>query len=431
MSADSLSESFDADLDGFPVAVNREGNGSALTLETLADRFAAETRGGLSPTIEGYARRYPAFADDIREVFPALIALEHWKLDKEAECLRRNVPREFPLHQLGEYRLLREIGRGGMGVVFEAAQGPSKRRVAVKVLPWRYGASVPRWRKRFEAEVRTISQLKHPNIVEIYGFGEQEGYCYFVMQLVEGVSLDRLINRFEDVDELCLDEELRLSRQSLDDDEPFPDVNSQDDPPPQRLRRNSWREFARMMYQAARAVDFAHREGVLHNDVKPGNVLVDSLGRVRVGDFGLAKNLEAETGEPTDELAGTLRYMAPERFSGASDARTDVYSLGVTTYELITHSPLYSPSDRGPLLAEIEKGAFHPPRRLNPEIPPALEAIVLKALEYAPGDRYQTAHAMAADLLRFANGRSIGAKRIGPIRRLLRSWGRLMRRSNG
>ena len=414
----------EAAIDGFPVASASLKRDGVLTLEDLADRFAAETRAGLGPTIEGYAAKYPEMAEDIHEVFPAVLALEQWKLNKEAECLRRNVPRKFPLEQLGEYRLTKEIGRGGMGVVFEATQGPSKRRVAVKVLPWKYGSSVPRWKKRFETEVRTISQLKHPNIIEVFGFGDQEGYCYFAMQLVEGVSLDRIIKRFLDDEEVCLHEELELSR-AEDGATNGQMPRDPDAPPPQRLRRDRWTEFARIISQAARGVEYAHRQGVLHNDVKPGNVLVDSLGRVRVGDFGLARDLDGDI-EATEDFAGTLRYMAPERFSGKSDPRSDVYSLGVTLYELVTQHQLVADDDRIKMIESIEHAGWHPPRRVNPEVPIALETIVLKALESDPVDRYQSALELSADLLRFANGQPVTVKRPGPIRKLWRSVRRML-----
>jgi len=444
-------DTFEAAIDGFAV-VSRAGRGPE-TLESLATEFAERTRTGAQPAIEEYARRYPHLAAEIREYFPTVAILEQWKLDKESECLRRNVPSEFKLKRLGDCELIREIGRGGMGIVFEAvdelagqqvavqhgATATHPSRVAVKVLPWRFGASVPRWRERFLKEAETVTRLRHDNIVPIYRIGDQDDYIYYVMQLVNGVSLDRVVQQLRG-----------------------PATTAGETPCP--LRKRDWLAFAGVINQAAAALCFAHVRGVLHNDVKPGNLLLDADGRVLVTDFGLARSLEgpksevgsqskagggrrkAESGatpaslgsqrstpQPltthhsslttsSDGLSGTLRYMAPERFEIHADERSDVYSLGATLYELATLRPAFTEPDRQRLVQRITAADFIPPADVVPDIPKPLETMVLKAMAADPADRYQSVAEFAADLLRFQTGQPIHGKRPGGMWRRWRKW---------
>ena len=191
---DDEPEDDDVQLVGLPVADERHGLRSRLPIEILATQFADECReASRAPTIEDYARRYPKLAGEIREFFPMILAMERWKGEREDAYLRKQVPDEFSVEKLGEYRIVREIGRGGMGVVFEASQDNVSRRVAVKLLPWRI-EHAPRWHRRFTQEARMLGQLRHPNIVPIYQFGEQDGYCYYVMQYIDGQPLNEVIS---------------------------------------------------------------------------------------------------------------------------------------------------------------------------------------------------------------------------------------------
>ena len=152
----------------------------------------------------GYAARRPEWAEQIRELFPLVFSLERWKGDKEVECLRRNVPEEISVEAFGEYKVVHyELGRGGMGVVFHAVHERTHRPVAVKLLPWRYAADMPRWKERFHREATTIAALQHRNIVHVYSFGRHEGYYYYVMQLIEGVGLDRIVDQLRKSSRPC------------------------------------------------------------------------------------------------------------------------------------------------------------------------------------------------------------------------------------
>jgi len=153
---------------------------------SLVTRFTDAVRRGERPSIEEYVERYGEWADQIRELFPLIESLEQWKSEKEVQCLRQNLPDEFPVRRVGDYEFVRELGRGGMGIVFEAIRQSTGERFAVKLLPWRFATDMAQWKERFQREAATIARLRHPNIVRVYAFGTHEGYCYYVMQLVEG-----------------------------------------------------------------------------------------------------------------------------------------------------------------------------------------------------------------------------------------------------
>lgn len=417
-------DAFDVSLDGLPVAHDHEHFRGRVPLEILVSRFTDAVRRGERPSIDDYASRYADLADQIRELFPLIESLERWKGDKDIECLRRSVPEEFPVRRLGEYRLLRELGRGGMGVVFEGVEDRSNRHFAVKLLPWRYAPDMDQWRERFRREAAIIAKLKHPNIVRVYSFGTDEGYCYYAMQLVEGVSLDWIIRRLRETDDIVYVDEIRRARQKVG-------VSGRSAAKPSSdskhcgLHRDSWTEFAHIAKQVALALGHAHESGVLHNDVKPANLLLEQSGHVFVTDFGIGRRRENDLAPDDERTTGTLRYLAPERLKGHGDTRSDVYALGVTLYELCTQKPAFESPDRGKLVDMILKSQPRPLRQLVPAIPRRLETIILNAMAAEPDDRYPFAEAMAADLLRFINGQKVRSTRPGLFKRTWRSWRRV------
>src|SRR5262245_40331587 len=288
---------------------------------------------------------------------------------------------EFPTLPADQFRIVREIGRGGMGVVYEAVEVSLGRRVALKVLRARDQAA-PRALERFLREARIVARLHHTNIVPIFQVGEHGGIHYFAMEFIDGRGLDKVFQ-----------EQSQAPRAHT-----FP------------------RDVARIGVQVAEALAHAHEHGVLHRDIKPSNLLLDGQGRVWVTDFGLAKDDQTALTDPGD-VVGTLRYLAPERFSGQVDARGDVYGLGATLYELLTLRPLYDESDRPKLLACILHDEPVRPRLTVGRIPRDLETIVLKALAKEPDRRYATAQALADDLRRFLDDAPIQARRASLLER--------------
>ncbi len=270
-----------------------------------------------------------------------------------------------------DYEVLGELGRGGMGVVYRARQKGLNRVVALKmVLGGRQATEDKLRRLRFEAE--SAAALDHPNIVPVYAVGGCQGQVFFSMKLIEGGSLAQRLGEFAA------------------------------DP----------RAVARLMLAVAGAVQHAHRHGILHRDLKPGNILLDAQGRPHVTDFGLAKRLDAAADTQSGAIKGTPCYMAPEQARGRSQEVTtaaDVYGLGAVLYELLTGRPPFQGDSALDTLKQVLDEEPVPPRKLNPHAERRLEAICLKCLRKRPADRYASAEALAQDLDNYLHGRPIGA----------------------
>ncbi len=337
-----------------------------------------------------------------------------------------------PEGPLGDFRILREAGRGGMGVVYEAMQISLGRRVALKVLP--FAATMDSRRlQRFQNEARAAAGLHHTNIVPVYFVGSERGVHYYAMQFIEGRDLASVIAQLRDQGGRKVpQQEAVLTVDAADGEEIAPaTVAAADTRPIAGLSTDSpkrsvehFRTVARLGIQAAEALDHAHQMGIVHRDVKPANLLVDDSGRLWVTDFGLAQMQSDTNLTMTGDLVGTLRYMSPEQALAKRvvvDHRTDVYSLGATLYELLTLEPAFDGRNRQELLRQI---AFEEPqrlRRLNRAVPVELEIIVAKALEKNPADRYATAQELADDLQRFLLDKPIQSRRPSLVRRA-RKW---------
>lgn len=422
-------------------------------VEELGEEFLSRHRRGERPTVAEYAVAHPQLADEIENLFPAMVAMEQFKkckLSSDRQPVQLDVGE---LDQLGDYRIIREIGRGGMGVVYEAEQQSLGRHVAVKVFP-RQTLGNSRQLKRFHREARTAARLHHTNIVPVFGVGEQDGLHYYVMQRIVGISLDTVVkgitNSGAHADDLerSVDEtepklltgsstdvsgiritdvasELLHGRSALSPSQPSTPPKSIAELALGKVRNNAtyWRSVAEVGIQVANALDYAHAQSVCHRDIKPANLLLDAQGTVWVTDFGLATALEAEKLSNPGDVAGTLRFMAPEHVKGDHDHRSDIYSLGLTLYELLTLQPAFSSTSRAELIRMVIKGDLTPPRQRRPEIPRDLEAIILKATSVEPHRRYQSASKLAEDLSRFLEDRPTRARRIGSLGRAWR-WTR-------
>ena len=217
MNTNQPDEPYEAELFGFPIASTDNEASRREPLEALVSEFAERQRRGQNPSIEKYVQQYPELEEQIRELFPLVRAMEQWKVEKETVCLREGLPQTMAIQRLGEYRIIRELARGGMGVVFEAEHVPSGQRVAVKLLPWQ-STTVPRWRERFEREAETVGRLSHPNIVPILDFGEYDGFCYYVMPFVEGVGLDWVIQKLRESGGVVYADEIARLRSTSNND---------------------------------------------------------------------------------------------------------------------------------------------------------------------------------------------------------------------
>ncbi|MDB5348822.1 MAG: serine/threonine protein kinase [Planctomycetota bacterium] len=349
-------------------------------IDLLAERYAELCRRGHAPTVDAFTAGHPDQADALRSLLPAVAFLERSKFisrSGSAVPLAGVAP-----DRLGENRIVGELGRGGMGIVYEAVQEPLGRRVAVKILH-RHALMDPKGRQRFLREARAVARMQHPNIVPIFGVGEHEEIPYYVMGLVEGTGLDRVLAA----------EGVGIAERSSFE-----------------IRaRAKW--VARLGLQGAEALAYAHDLGVLHRDIKPANLLLDDRGTLWLADFGLAKLGGDLSLTGTSELPGTLRYLAPECLAGDGNEQSDVYSLGLTLYELLLGHPAFDETDRVRLLRQVQESRPTAPRALLPAIPRDLETIVLKAIAREPADRYLSADAVVQDLRLFLDDLPIQARR--------------------
>ncbi|HUG67968.1 MAG TPA: serine/threonine-protein kinase [Pirellulaceae bacterium] len=313
--------------------------------------------------------------------------------------------------RLGDYILGNEIGRGGMGVVYEARQISLDRRVAIKVLPF---AAVLDSKQiaRFKNEAQAAAQLHHPNIVPVFAVGAERGVHYYAMQFIDGQPLDRAIRelrrqaRIEEEQDLSLDAGESVVDRAIEDLCPsthnsFLTENSTN-------RREYFDTAARLGVDAANALHAAHEYGVVHRDIKPSNLLLDHRGKIWVTDFGLARCQNDVTLTKTGDVVGTMRYMSPEQALGKTamvDHRTDIYSLAVTLYELLTLYPAITGDDQPAVLRSIDQREPLRMRKLCPAIPADLETVVMKAMARDRDERYTTAKEFADDLRRVLEGK--------------------------
>lgn len=387
-------------------------------LGQLTDRLKA-----VEPVdLEAFLQQCPDYAAELRQIFPAMLVLAD--LDGAASMLTDDgAPAVVDIDPvrgvLGDYRIVRQIGRGGMGVVFEAEQISLGRTVALKVLPF---AAVldDRQIKRFKNEARAAAMLNHPNIVPVYSVGTERGVHYYAMQLVEGNTLAEVIEDLhgltaKDVSDGDVGAETRgeteseVSQKGSATLREIQFVLATD----RSIRSTAFfRSVACIGMQAADALEHAHAHGVLHRDIKPSNLMIDSKGNLFITDFGLARLDSEQTLTASGDVMGTLQFMSPEQTLGkptAIDHRTDIYSLGASLYKLMTLTRVFAGTDREELLRQILTDEPARPRRLNDAIPRELELIVLKAMSKNRDARYESAGELADDLRCYLNHRPIRA----------------------
>jgi serine/threonine protein kinase/Tfp pilus assembly protein PilF len=402
--------------------VTREELSLDSLVAELADDFLNRRARGECPNIEDYVARYPDFGSVLREVLSALQLCDL----VSGPGQRVDDTGLEPPGCLGDFRIVREVGRGGMGVVYEARQLSLDRRVALKVLPFA-AALDPRHLQRFKTETRAAARLHHTNIVPIFGVGCERGVHFYAMQFIDGRTLTEVIGDFARNCDAALEGPVP-DRPSSGAGSATRNTRQLDGRTVERTPRG--REFfrlaARLGVQAADALEHAHQEGIVHRDIKPANLLVDGKGNLWVTDFGLARLRSDAALTMTGDIVGTLRYMSPEQALGSSaavDHRTDIYSLGATLYELLTGQPVFGSGDRQELLRQIATDDPRSPRLLNRSVPPELEVIVLKALEKEIGCRYASARELADDLRCFLDDKPIRARRPSRWERA-RKWAR-------
>jgi len=385
-------------------------------LQEVIAAYLRDVEADRNPDQAEILARHPELAGELQSFFAGQ---EH--IGRLAAPLRQVVetpPDAGITGTLGDFRIVREVGRGGMGIVYEAEQISLRRRVALKVLP--FAATMDaRHLQRFHNEAQAAACLHHTNIVPVYFVGSERGVHFYAMQFIDGQPLSEIIRQMRRLEK----KEPLASENGTVAYHPSPCGAASTPRAAEmtpltgegRRSRDYYRKVAELGIQAAEALDHAHQLGIVHRDIKPGNLMVDGTGRLWVTDFGLAHMQSGEASlTMTGQALGTPRYMSPEQALAKRvpiDHRTDVYSLGVTLYELLALRPAFTSEDRHELLRQIAFEEPAKPRRLERAVPAELETIILKAMEKRPQDRYPTARELADDLRNWLHDRPIQARR--------------------
>jgi serine/threonine protein kinase/WD40 repeat protein len=481
----------------------------------LAEEFAERFRRGERPSISEYTARYPHMAERIKALFPALALMEQVGADESvADCPSPDMAEPDVaggLKELGDYRILREVGRGGMGIVYEAEQISLRRHVALKVLPFQFSHDAKAL-ERFRREAQAAARLHHSNIVPVFEVGQEAQFHFYAMQFIQGQGLDdvlRELRQFRGLREApgptdadrardcytqtgecdaqaasrtcarrrslqmdallsglppalsaaaavdlsggeksfvatfagraaAADLESTQAHQRCDWDVGTVELHPGSSGSPDDLQTDArsavrralsddsgfrdiryYSGVARIGIQVAEALAYAHSRGILHRDIKPSNILLDLAGTAWVADFGLAK-AEGDSITRTGDIVGTIRYMAPERFKGSGDVRSDVYALGMTLYELLTLTSPFPATDHLTLIRQVTSLEPRRPRSFDRRLPADLETVVLKAIDKDPSRRYQSAAELGDDLRRFLDLRPIKARQTSWLERTWR-----------
>jgi serine/threonine protein kinase/Flp pilus assembly protein TadD len=398
-------------------------------LENLLEEFAGRLEAGEAVDVSAFAAEHPEHAEQLRRVLPTMLVLADLGRSASASGAGAADDSVEPVQLLGDFCLIREVGRGGMGIVYEAEQVSLGRRVALKVLP--FAATMdPRQLQRFHNEARAAAGLHHTNIVPVYAVGQERGVHFYAMQFIEGQTVADLIAELRQRHGRPLSREAQPTTPHVPGSSEAPAADTAPVAATSTARgprgRTYFRHVAELGVQVAEALDHAHQLGIVHRDIKPANLLLDDRDCVWITDFGLAQFQADSRLTMTGDLLGTLRYMSPEQALAKRvvlDHRTDIYSLGVTLYELMTLDPAFGGDNRQEVLCRIAFEEPTPPRRLNGAIPVEMQTIVLKALEKNPADRYSTAKELADDLRRFLEDRAIRARPPGLWQRGMK-WAR-------
>ncbi len=422
---------------------NPPGKLTGEQIDAIAEQFAARLRAGDSVSVNDYVVQH-GHSETLCEVLAGVEVLESMK----RSSLQPSPPASADLSRLTDYTIIREIGRGGMGVVYEAVHKSLHRKVAIKVLSANRIAD-NRQLARFQIEARAAARLRHPSIVPVFGVGcldaNEKQTHYYVMDYIAGQSLAQVLNRHRQASTasasareltanstaqhptvLTQNSEVQAQpnlARSGDAETAFELSRNEDAAEPVGASTDNVLWAAQMGSKLADALEYAHSQGVLHRDIKPGNFILDEQGHPWLADFGLAKLSEPTTLTQTGEILGTPQYMPPEAFTGQYDVRSEIFALGLTLYECITLQNAYSGELTSAVIQQATAAEIRPPSTIIHSLPRDLETILLKCLAKEPNDRYSSAGQVRDDLICFIGGRPVSARRVGPLGRLLR-WSR-------
>lgn len=383
-----------------------------LQLDKIADEYLNRRRKGEQPGIEEFTARFPGLADLIQQTLETIQFIDDLNAPLTSTFAGVVSGSSELQPEITDFRIIRKIGQGGMGVVFEAEQESLGRRVALKILPSHLSKD-EKFVERFQREARAAANLHHTNIVPVFEVGQQGETLFYAMQYIEGLPLDEVQK-----------EVVRLKEQGTETSQSsisklMSGSDSGSTSSRNQRQQNYYKSIAKLGADIADALGYAHDRSIIHRDVKPSNLILDTEGVVWLADFGLAKTTDSELTE-TGDFLGTARYMSPERFKGQADQRGDIYGLGITLFELATLRRPFDAPDRLQLIDQIANAEPRRPGEIDRHIPLDLETIILKSMEKDPRRRYQNATEMALDLRRFVDDQPIHARRASAFERLTR-----------
>ena len=375
--------------------------------------FTAEIREGNTPDLEQYVRTYPQHSDELPDLLSSIAMIEGLKNYSPNSAVPDQRFTEIDVPDfLGEYRIVSEIGRGGMGIVFEAVHETLGRRVAIKVMTVSTIGNTKHL-ERFHREAVSAASLHHTNIASVFGAGEDNGLHFYVMEFIDGKSLSQVLKGNTEIRNDTISfhgttpasETKPVPTEAVDRSEDVLTAGKQE-----IRRKDRYKWVADTGEQIADALVYAHEKNILHRDIKPSNLVLDNSGTVWLTDFGLAKNIANDSLTKTGDIIGTPQYMAPESFSGTYDTRSETYCLGLTLYELSTLRPAFEQSSPGQVIKAVTTTSPPLPKKIDPRMPRDLATIIAKSISREPQHRYQTAEELRDDLRAFSEDRPISAR---------------------
>lgn len=396
-------------------------------LEKIVADYTRRVRGGKAPNISAYQNKYPKLAIEIEDLLTSVAMIEGLKIEAQSN-VQANETDLSNLKQLGDYLLIREVGRGGMGVVFEAVHQSLGRRVAVKIMR-RRDIDDEKYVARFRREAQSAAKLHHTNIVSVFGVGEANGFHYYVMEFIDGAGLNQVVQSLtrrlsgptigppdtfvSPQDDAATRIDNEFEKPTLPDHLPLLELDDSPSFSPSRIPkgRKRFKWLAQVGNQVADALAHAHGQGILHRDIKPANLLLDKKDHVWITDFGLVKENELDGLTKTGDLIGTPQYMAPESFKGVYDQQSETYCLGLTLYELATLRPAFDPGTTAELIHRITTTTPVSPCKIDSKIPRDLNTIIEKSMARDPKLRYATSAELRDDLRAFLEDRPISARK--------------------
>ena len=413
-----------------PVSKIQSPNSGEL-LEQVVERFTEEVRAGNNPDVDQWVQDHPHLSEELTDLLSSVAMIEGLKNFSPSTSLpqSRFANVEIPDY-LGEYKIVREIGRGGMGIVLEAVHETLGRRVAIKVMV--PGALTnPSHFERFHREAVAAASLHHTNIVSVFGAGEDQGFHFYVMEFVDGQSISQMLKKHisenQETAEFRTPSSTAGGADTADHESQKIELKYSPEPTEMAdadLGADRYKWVAETGVQIADALSYAHEKEILHRDIKPANLVLDHNDTVWLTDFGLAKSLHGEVDQTvvtkTGDILGTPQYMAPESFAGKYDCRSETYCLGLTLYELATLKPAFANASTPEVIRAVTAASPTAPRKVDPRLPADLSTVIEKAIAKEPNQRYQTAAELRDDLRAFVEDRPISARRTTMLGQFMR-----------